>query len=118
MNRQQRREMAKRKATEQKYYKQLIERQEEVDEWTLEMQLLALALALRKTLGWGQTRISRVMREFNNQLMRLHEESPAELRAELERESGIFMSMRNDQVTMRSLLRGGAHGNSNDHVGR
>jgi len=51
LNRQQRRELARRRATENKYIDQLIDRQNRVDARTLEMNLICLALALRKVCG-------------------------------------------------------------------
>lgn len=102
MNRQQRREMAKRKAVENKYRGQMIDHQCMVKQRRVEMDLLCLALSLRHVWGWGQVRIARCMTEFYHQLMRFQDEELIEdLRQELEDETGIYMVLEEECIRFR-----------------
>ena len=106
MNRQQRRTAAKRRAVEQKYYDELVDRQNHVNAWEVEMNLLCFALAVREAYGWGQQRIAKGMTEFNKQLLRFTQgETLEDLRQELEDKTGIYMRLTDDQVLLRRRVK-------------
>ena len=99
MNRQQRRLMAKRKQAETRYYNALAEQQLHVQDWQLEINLLCFALAIRKAYGWGQKRIARGLKAFNDQILRFgNGETPEALREELEAETGIWITFSDDAI--------------------
>ena len=98
MNRQQRRALAKRREVENKYYDELVERQNMINDYQLEMNLICFALAMRESYGFGQQRIAKGMRAFNSQLMRFLDGTTVEdLRDELREKTGIFLTLTTDR---------------------
>lgn len=89
MNRQQRRELAKRKATEAKYYNQLIDHQNQVEDWQLEINMVCLALALNNLYGWQYNGIMKAVNEYNRQILRLRTEPFEDLKQELRNKTEI-----------------------------
>ena len=102
MNRQQRRQMARQRAVEQKYMEQLVENQWKVDERQTTAFLICFALAVHEAYGWGQVRLARGMGEFNKQLLRLNAGDTLEdLRNDLEERTGIFIKLDSDRIRIR-----------------
>jgi len=73
MNRQQRRLIARQRDFENRYWKEIMDRQNRVDDRKLEIDMVCLALALHELYGWQWHGIQRVLQEFNRQILRLGE---------------------------------------------
>lgn len=100
MNRQQRRLNARRIAQErqfeQKYWRDIVERQNQVDDRQLGINMVCLGLALNKLYGWQAHGIENVIREYNAQICRLaDDESYEDLARELKDKTGIEIRLVN-----------------------
>lgn len=97
MNRQQRREMARRQAVENKYWNQLVERQNRVDDRKLELGMTAIAIALYNIYGWEEEEIVKVLQEYNKQICRIASEGLTyeDLKKELEEKTGFYLKWAN-----------------------
>lgn len=102
MNRQQRRMLARKKDFEARHWKEIEDRQNQVDDRTLEIFMVGLALALNSLYGWQHRGISNVISETNYQICRLNSGITfEELTKELEKKTGIVFRLRHEDMPER-----------------
>lgn len=104
MNRQQRRKLARQKDFENKHWQEICERQNQVDDRQITLNLLCLALALHHKYGWTPDAIAEAVQAYNDQLVRIcYGDTFEGLVEELEKETGITMGMTHDEAVWMRL---------------
>ena len=98
MNRQQRRLNARRiaqeRAFEEKYWKDIVRRQNTVEDTQVGLHMVCIALALNKIYGWKERGIERVIREYHEQICRIDKgETLEDLAKELEDKTDIVIGV-------------------------
>lgn len=82
---------------EQKYYKELVDRQNKVDDRLVDLNNVCIGLALNKLYGWNGQGIGHVVQEFSNQVARIyHGETYEDLARELKDKTGIEFQLVNE----------------------
>lgn len=90
MNRQQRREAARRIAYEKKYHDEIIDRQNRVDDRIIELNVVCIGLAILDEYGFMPERINRIVTAYCKRMMQLDDgRTYEELRDELKDKTGV-----------------------------
>lgn len=90
MNRQERRRLAKQQAFEAKYEKEIKERQNRIDDRTVELYTTCIGLAVYDCYGYRPTVAGRIITAFCNRLMTIDEgRTLTDFKQELKEKTGI-----------------------------
>lgn len=90
MNRQERRRLAKQQAFEAKYEKEIKERQNRIDDRTVELYTTCIGLAVYDCYGYRPTVAGRIITAFCNRLMTIGEgRTLTDFKQELKEKTGI-----------------------------
>lgn len=102
MNRQQRRMRARQAAFEARHWKEIEDRQNQVEDRTLEVFMVGLSLALNKLYGWQHHGIQNVISETNYQICRINGDVTLEdLAKELADKTGVVFRLRHEDMPER-----------------
>ena len=93
MNRQERRRLAKQQAFEAKYERAIKERQNRIDDRTVELYTTCIGLAVYDCYGYRPTVAGRIITAFCNRLMTIGEDGKtlSDLKEELTERTGIVL---------------------------
>jgi len=90
MNRQERRRLAKQQAFEAKYEREIKERQNRIDDRTVELYTTCIGLAVYDCYGYRPTVAGRIITAFCNRLMTIDEgRTLTDFKQELKEKTGI-----------------------------